>query len=152
VCGWPKGDWPKAEGWINLPLIKAMKSHHSSHDKAAIHCAACGQDSFLLRQPQYEGFTRTGETLLCAACGHVYAGEAEVPFLEKQTPVIFTEEDLSRDPNIFSSTEIEHLCRHCAYYVVNPFMQWCGRHRREAEATGTCDQFETRLGKKDIEL
>lgn len=120
--------------------------------KVEIICSACGKESFVMRKPIYEGFKKIGETLSCAACGHVYASEAEVPFKTETRPRIFTEADRSRQVHVFEKNEASRLCRYCAHYVVNPFMQWCGHHRREVEATDTCDDFIPRQPPQKPEL
>ena len=48
-----------------------------------IRCPSCNQDTLLLREPVYEGFTKTGETLACSACGLVFASEEDVPFVHR---------------------------------------------------------------------
>ncbi len=106
-----------------------------------ICCSACGQDALLLREPAYDGFTRIGETLKCASCGHEYASEEEVPFKHAQTAQVFTDADRSHAPEVFADGEAGNLCRYCKSYVVNPFMQWCGTHKKEVQATDSCDQF-----------
>lgn len=109
-----------------------------------INCPGCGKDSLLLRKPVYDGFKKVGESLSCAACGHPFADEASVPFKARETVQVFTEADKPRAVRAFDEAEAQRLCRHCANYVVNPFVQWCGLHRREVEATDTCAQFAVR--------
>ncbi len=109
-----------------------------------IICPACGQESLLVRRPVYEGLKKSGETLQCAACGHVFASEEEVPYKATTSPTLFTETDRPAAPRVFDEGEQRRLCRYCAHYVVNPFTQWCGVHRKEVEATDTCDRFEER--------
>ena len=110
-----------------------------------IFCSACGKDALLRRERVYEGFKRVGEKLSCAACGHVFADEAAVPFKTKETVPGFGRQDVPPPPKVFGEREVREtvgrLCRHCAHYVVNPFLQRCGRSNREVEATDTCDQF-----------
>lgn len=106
-----------------------------------ILCPACGREALLLRRPRYEGFTRVGEDLSCASCGHAFAGESEVPFKHRPKLQVFTEADRPSDVKVFAEGENARLCRHCVDYVVNPFLQWCGHHRREVEATDSCDAF-----------
>ncbi len=110
----------------------------------AITCTACGAESLLVRRPVYDGFKRTGESLHCAACGHTFASEADVPFKEAKRPAVFTEADRSAAVQVFEEAEGRRLCRYCAHYVVNPFTQWCGVHKKEVEATDSCDRFEKR--------
>jgi hypothetical protein len=109
---------------------------------AEIVCTECGEESFLKREPVYEGFRKTGETLSCLSCGHVFAGEEDVPFKERSGPAVFDESDRSSAVDVFDESEKGRTCRHCRHYVVNPFTQWCGQHHREVEATDSCDDFD----------
>lgn len=105
-----------------------------------LHCPACGQDSWLARKPKYDGFAKVGETLACALCGHVFASEAEIPFKDRR-PKVFSESDRPRPVKVFREDEKGKMCRYCAEYVVNPFLQRCSLHRCEVEATDTCPHF-----------
>lgn len=117
---------------------------------AEIVCTACGAESLVVRQAVYEGFKKVGEEYLCAACGYVYPTEAEVPFKARDGKArIFSEEDRPQVPKVFAAGENRCMCRYCASYVVNPFTQWCSVHRREVEATDTCDRFTPRENKDD---
>lgn len=107
-----------------------------------IICEACGQESLLKRAPKYDGFKRVGETLTCASCGHEYADESVVPFKQRHKPKVFDESDAPRVVNVFDQADVERLCRHCKHYVVNPFVQRCGKHGKIVEATDTCRDFE----------
>lgn len=106
-----------------------------------ILCTACGQASLIKRVPKYEGFRKTGESLTCASCGHEYASEADVPFKRNHKPRIFDASDAPKVIKVFNEAEVERLCRHCRHYVVNPFIQRCGKHGRLVEATDTCRDF-----------
>jgi rubredoxin len=107
-----------------------------------IVCSECGAEAFLSREPVYDGFTKTGETLSCSACGFVFASEEAVPFKEKErAPQIFTDADSSEKIEVFDEGENKRLCRYCAEYVVNPFMQFCSLHKKEVQATDSCDRF-----------
>jgi hypothetical protein len=106
-----------------------------------INCPACGRETLLMRRPKYEGFTKVGELLSCTSCGHVFTSEEEVPFKGKSTVKVFTEADRSKDIKVFGANEVEKLCLNCASYVVNPFVQWCAYHKKEVEATDSCDHF-----------
>ncbi len=106
-----------------------------------ISCPACGTDALLLRTPRYDGFSKVGETLSCSACGHEFDSEEQVPF-RRQAPVrIFTDADRSAKLDVFEGEETR-LCLHCRHYVVNPFTQWCGVHKKEVAATDTCSSFD----------
>ena len=114
-----------------------------------IICPACGNESLLKRSPRYEGFKRAGEDLSCAACGYKFANEAEVPFKAKKQSALFDPGELDARPEIFKPGEAGRLCRHCAHYVVNPFIQRCARHKKEVEATDSCAQFHPRPPPKE---
>lgn len=111
----------------------------------SIQCPACGEASLLKRAPRYDdNFRKIGERLSCAACGHLFEDEAEVPFTKRAAPKIFDDDDRPRTPRIFSDDEHGGTCLHCRNYIVNPFTQRCGLHNRVVEATDTCKQFVAR--------
>jgi hypothetical protein len=113
-----------------------------------IICSACGADTLLRREPKYDGLKRTGERLLCASCGHEYAGEDAVPFKQKRIVQIFSEDDKLRKVDVFRGDEKGRNCRHCKHYLVNPFTQRCGLHFKAVQATDVCEDFE-RLQEKE---
>lgn len=106
-----------------------------------IHCPGCQKESLLVREPVYDGFTRTGDTLKCMTCGHTFDDEESVPYVHRGDAGVFTDEDRPERVEVFSEGEAGQLCRYCAMYVVNPFLQWCSYHKREVQATDSCDQF-----------
>ena len=112
--------------------------------KVEIHCPACGRDAWLARKPVYDGFTKTGEALTCALCGHRFESEAEVPFAGSRRPQVFSEADRPRPVQVFAGDEQGKMCRYCAEYVVNPFIQRCALHKCEVKATDTCPHFRPR--------
>ena len=109
-----------------------------------IVCSACGADTLIVRIPRYDGFTRVGDTLKCASCGHEYAAESEVPFKQKNAVAVFNESDAPRKVVVFHEDEKGRTCCYCLHYVVNPFVQRCGLHRRLVEATDFCDKFDVK--------
>ncbi len=113
-----------------------------------IECPACGQETFLLRTPLYEGLSLAGEELSCAGCGHVFRQDEDIPYKARHQQQVFDKEDRDAEVHVFEESEQKRLCRYCGHYVVNPFTQWCHRHRREVEATDACDQFEKRAEEK----
>jgi hypothetical protein len=117
----------------------------------AIICSECGENSFVRREPVYDGFKKTGEKIICTSCGHIYDDESLVPFIEKQAPKVFTADDRSKKVRIFKSDEIGHNCHHCDHYTVNPFMQRCGLHGREVDATDTCANFTPKRKNQNID-
>lgn len=113
-----------------------------------IVCTACGADTLVKREPTYEGFKKVGETFVCVSCGHAFASEAEVPFKGRKTLNIFSKADLGPKVDVFAGDEKGRICRYCGHYVVNPFIQRCGRHHREVQATDTCSDFAVKEPEK----
>jgi predicted RNA-binding Zn-ribbon protein involved in translation (DUF1610 family) len=109
-----------------------------------INCPACGVETLLRREPVYDGFRKSGEKLLCASCGHAFAGDDDVPYVGRQQTAIFSDADRLRPVEVFDADERRRNCRYCRDYVVNPFTQWCSRHHREVEATDVCPEFTRR--------
>lgn len=120
-----------------------------SAKRVEIVCPRCKAETLLVRRPVYEGLKKTGEELFCSACGHRFASEAEVPYKQKQEVRVFSEADRPAPVEVFQEGEARALCRSCAHYVVNPFVQWCARHRKEVEATDSCEHFEPRRDKTE---
>jgi DNA-directed RNA polymerase subunit RPC12/RpoP len=109
---------------------------------AEIICTRCGTEAFLKREPVYEGLKKTGEELSCSACGLIFSSEETVPFKARAAaPEIFTEADRSEKVEVFNEGENKLICRYCANYVVNPFMQFCAHHKKEIQATDSCCKF-----------
>jgi hypothetical protein len=116
-----------------------------------IICSACGADTFVRREPEYDGFVKKGEKFICSSCGHRFANESEVPFKQKKKSSIFSEADKFKKVEIFKSEEKGRNCRYCKHYVVNPFTQRCGLHNKLVQATDLCEKFEKAEEKKKEE-
>jgi len=114
-----------------------------------VFCPTCGKETFVIKEAVYEGFTRVGEHLKCAVCGHVFdppknGPEAVEPPKVTKLPSIFSEDDRPTQIHLFNEGENLIICRYCKNYTVNPFRQWCGLHKKEVEATDTCPQFDAK--------
>ena len=113
----------------------------SSSRPVEILCTVCGADTIIVRSPIYDGFKKTGEMLKCAACGHEYASENQVPFKQNSRPGVFDASDESTKISVFHESERGKTCCYCRHYVVNPFTQRCGLHFGSVEATDSCEKF-----------
>ena len=119
----------------------------ASMGSVEIRCKKCGADTLLRREAVYDGFVKTGERLFCSSCAYEYITEADVPFkIRSSEPQIFTEADRSAKVEVFDEGENRQLCRHCVNYVVNPFTQFCASHKKEVQATDSCEYFSERDG------
>ena len=109
-----------------------------------IVCINCGQTALVRVEPVYEGFRKTGEAVICTACGFRYEPGTEVPYSETRDsrPNVFSEADRPRGVSVFAADERRHSCGWCKNFVVNPFAQRCGLTNQPTEATGLCLRFE----------
>jgi hypothetical protein len=108
-----------------------------------IICPSCKKETFLRREPVYDGLKKTGEKLFCVSCGSPFQDESEVSFKQKPASKVFGDEDKPKLIKVFSDEEANvRNCRRCAHYVVNPFSQKCGRTGRAVQATDQCWDFE----------
>ena len=110
--------------------------------RLAIVCDVCGEETFLRREARYEGFKKVGERVFCAACGHEFPEESQIPYVETKSASVFDDSDKTPVPAVFAEDEPIVNCRRCRHYVVNPFVQRCGLHGRRVEATDVCADFE----------
>lgn len=132
-----------SERYKGLDFLRITQYELRTMSTVEIICRNCGADTLLQRDAVYDGFIKSGEKLSCSTCGFEYASEEEVPFKSKKVePVIFTEADRSAAIDVFDEGESNQLCRYCANYIINPFTQFCSKHKKEVQATDTCPQFE----------
>jgi hypothetical protein len=108
-----------------------------------IICTECGVETLVRKEPVYDGFKKVGEKVFCASCGHEFSNENEIPYQEqKKKPAIFNDSDKSKKLDIFKDEERTQNCRHCEYYIVNPFVQRCSLHEKEVDSTDVCFDFK----------
>lgn len=100
--------------------------------KAEIFCPVCGKVTFAVRRPVFDGLKKTGEKLSCSVCQTEFEDETQIEFIERGKVTVFTEDDGVR------------LCLNCKHYITDPFIQKCMLHRKEVEATDTCEGFVRR--------
>ena len=113
--------------------------------KVEIICNNCHKESFINKEPIYEGLTKIGEKVSCTSCGFVYTNEKDIPYKdEAKKYLIFDEDDKSEKIKLFSTNETKNLCRQCSNYIINPFTQFCVLHKKEVEATDSCNKFAIR--------
>jgi hypothetical protein len=135
-----------------LHLYPVGNTHYIDMSAVEIICRNCCADTLLKREAVYDGFTKTGERLICSNCGFEYASETDVPFKAKKNgPEIFTAADRSAKVAVFDENENKRLCRYCANYILNPFTQFCSLHKKEVQATDTCERFEERIEKDRVD-
>jgi hypothetical protein len=122
---------------------------NTAKQSMAIICPVCSEDTFVRREPVYDGFQKTGEQIFCVSCGHEFDNEDEIPFKDISGPKVFSADDRSKKVEIFKSDEKGHNCRHCDHYTVNPFIQRCSLHAKEVQAGDLCDRFTPKRKSKE---
>jgi hypothetical protein len=108
-------------------------------------CSACKQETLILTEPIYDGFTKIGDRRTCSSCGaDLFAGDPK-PSPSKADPLasLFGDDAAPEKIDLFDvEAETGKMCRKCVHYVLHPFTQRCGLHDREVQATDSCPQFE----------
>ena len=112
-------------------------------ENGEVICPTCCCKTLVIRQPIYEGLSKTGEELKCTECGTVFSEDEEVEFVAAEKPDIFKDDQLPENPDVFKGDEVT-LCRHCRHYLENPFTQRCMLHHKEVQATDTCENFTSK--------
>ena len=73
---------------------------------------------------------------------HSTRASGGTPIGEELRKASLSNTDRSAEVAVFKENEKGRICRYCKNYIVNPFTQWCSRHKKEVEATDTCKQFK----------
>ena len=98
-----------------------------------------------MREPVYDGFTRTGEVCRCTGCGAEFPPDQLEAAPKEAKPDVFGDVEIEK-VTIEGQGEAPVMCRHCTQYVVNAFTQRCSRTFEEVEATHSCEHFERAEG------
>ena len=78
--------------------------------KVEIICNNCHKESFINKEPIYEGLTKIGEKVSCTSCGFVYTNEKDIPFKEEAKKyLIFDEDDKSENKTFFRKRNSKSL-------------------------------------------
>jgi len=115
-------------------------------------CPQCEKPTLFTSEAVYEGFSKVGEVMKCTECGHEMADtDIEAASSLAPKPEVFGEEDQPESMRLVGQGDPLKTCRHCQHYVENPFTQRCSLHRKEVQATDSCERFEVRK-EEDEEL
>lgn len=106
-----------------------------------MECPVCKTSTLWIKTPVYENFKKVSENWRCSSCGHEIPTEQASP-VHSSEPAVFSDEDKEPALVLFEEGEASRLCRYCRHYIVNPFRQWCGFHKKDVEATDTCEHFD----------
>ena len=118
-----------------------------------IICKHCGANSFLVKKTIMDGWTKTGEVLICSSCSKVIQDISEnnkqlenektkrekKASLEKLSGFLGTEQ--IKKPIIKSEDHEKHFCRDCKHYISHPFLDRCSLHKKEVNPMDDCESF-----------
>ena len=117
-----------------------------------IKCKFCGANSFLVKKTIMEGWTKTGEVLICSSCSKVIH---KILIDEKQSESITKENinktSLDKFSNFLGGEKIKrpvikeeekHFCRDCKHYISHPFLDRCSLRQVEVNPMDDCELFE----------
>ena len=114
------------------------------------HCKTCGEVTLWIAKPVFDGFSKTGDRIVCSDCGteqqapsaSVSVAAASPP--KRALPSLFDESDRPAETRLADDGDSRHMCRHCKNYLVNAFTQRCALTLTEVKATDSCPQFVAR--------
>ena len=119
------------------------------------NCPQCGKNSFLKKETVMDGWTKKGEVLRCAACGHLVCemkpeenGKPADPLKSAaadRLKNLLGGEDFSRKPTIKTEEAETHFCKDCAYLIPHPFLFRCSRFDKNVNPMDDCPEFQRRV-------
>ena len=127
-----------------------------------VDCPHCGKNTFAVREPVMEGWTKKGEILRCASCGAVIgpcaaeetAGSAggDAAASKRQALAALLGDEAAAGPVAPGFLKEEkRFCRDCAHRVMNAFRIRCMKHDRDVGPMDDCPDFQAREGKEETQ-
>ena len=122
-------------------------------------CPQCKKETFLKKESVMDGWTKKGDVLKCASCGHVACELSEKTNSETHSsdPLkssaaerfksILGVDDFEKKPVIDSSEEETRFCKDCIHLIPHPFILRCSRFNKDVNPMDDCPDFKKRIGK-----
>ncbi len=113
-------------------------------------CPACNAESFLKLKPILDGWTKTGDSLVCGLCSHQF-GDYVQPALaetasEPNTKTLAFANLLGGEqveqPRIAVTEGEQIFCRDCRSFIIHPFMSRCTLHDKQVNPMDDCEDFQ----------
>ena len=117
------------------------------------NCPHCGKNSFLKKETLMDVWTKKGDVLKCAACGHLVCElkpEADKPADPLKSDAanrlkdLFGGEDFVEKPTLKADGSETHFCKDCAYLVPHPFMIRCSKFDKTVNPMDDCPHYQRR--------
>ena len=116
-------------------------------------CPHCGKNSFLKKETVMDGWTKKGEVLKCAACGHLVCElkpEPDPPADPLKSDAanrlkdLFGGEDFTAKPTLKADGDEAHFCKDCAFLIPHPFVFKCSRLAKMVNPMDDCPHYRRR--------
>ena len=117
------------------------------------NCPHCGRNSFLKKETVMDGWTKKGEVLKCAACGHLVCElkpESDKPADPLKSDAanrlknLFGGEDFVQKPTLKTEEDEAHFCKDCAFLIPHPFVFKCSKLAKMVNPMDDCPHYRRR--------
>ena len=115
------------------------------------HWPQCGKNTFLKKEAVMDGWTKKGDVLKCAACGHLACSLAPEVKTEKADPLksaaadrfknLLGADDFEKKPEFNSSGDEKHFCKDCQHLIPHPFVNRCVKFGKDVNPMDDCPSF-----------
>ena len=115
-------------------------------------CPVCDAESFVKLKPVLDGWTKTGDILVCGLCNHKFddyvpPAKAEATLEPNAKTLAFSEllGGVEVERPVIEATDAERIfCRDCRYFIIHPFMSHCTLHDKQVNPMGDCQDFQNK--------
>lgn len=119
-----------------------------------VKCPHCGANSFLVKKPVMEGWTKRGDILACASCGAKVADLAAAVLVDAPQDD-GSKKQLDKLASFLGTSKVEHqtlrvdekeqrFCRDCQHFIAHPFLNRCGLRNLNVNPMDDCGDFQTK--------
>ena len=117
------------------------------------NCPHCGRNSFLKKETVMDGWTRKGDVLKCASCGHLVcelkeeSGKPADPLKSDaadRLKNLFGGEEFVEKPVLKADGDEANFCKDCAFLIPHPFVFKCSKFNKTVNPMDDCPAFKRR--------
>ena len=115
------------------------------------NCPHCGRNSFLKKETVMDGWTRKGDVLKCASCGHLVCelkeetGKPADPLKSDaadRLKNLFGGEEFVEKPALKAEGDEANFCKDCAFLIPHPFVFKCSKFNKTVNPMDDCPDFQ----------
>ncbi len=122
-----------------------------------IKCPHCDNDAFLVKKTLIDGWTKTGDILVCSGCSckiiDIEETQGEIDLLEKKDGLDklagFLVTDRKTKPSLKADDSEKHFCKNCEHYVLHPFFDRCSFHNKNVGSMDDCSEYKVKEEKTE---